>query len=167
MQPRIEKVVVNIGVGAGGASLENARILLEKISGQKSVATKARVRNPSFKIRKGEEIGAKVTLRGAKAKEFLEKALDAVDFVLKKKSFDDCGNVSFGVREYIDFPGIKYDPKIGMLGFDVCVVLTKPGARVVSKRIASAKIPRKQRVSRSEAIDFLTKNFKVRIEESE
>ncbi len=159
----LEKVTLNIGVGGGGEVLEKARELLEKICGQKVVVTRAHVRNPSFKIRKGDPLGVKVTLRKKKAENVLKNALDAVDKQLKESSFDDYGNVSFGVKEYIDFPGMKYDPKIGMFGFDVCVKLAKKGVRVAYKRIAAGRLPAKQRVSKSEAVEFMQKQFGVNI----
>jgi large subunit ribosomal protein L5 len=155
----LEKVTLNIGAGGGGEVLEKARELLEKICEQKVVVTHARARNPSFKIRKGDALGVKVTLRKNKAGEVLAKALDAVDKQLKESSFDDFGNVAFGVKEYIDYPGMKYDPKIGMFGFDVCVKLAKKGVRVADRRIAASKLPGKQRVSKSEAVEFMVKQF--------
>ncbi len=155
----LEKVMLNIGVGGGGEVLEKARELLEKICGQKVVVTRAHARNPSFKIRKGDPLGVKATLRKKKAEEVLKNALDAVDKQLKASSFDDYGNVSFGVKEYIDFPGMKYDPKIGMFGFDVCVKLAKKGVRVAYRRIAAGRLPVKQRVSKSEAVEFMQKQF--------
>ncbi|MEW6328938.1 MAG: 50S ribosomal protein L5 [Candidatus Micrarchaeota archaeon] len=161
---RIDKVTLNIGVGEGGQKLENAKILLERLSGRKAVPTAARVRNPVFKIRKGEPIGAKVTLRRGAALEFLKKSLDAVDSKLPARVFDNSGNFAFGIREYIDFPGAKYDPKIGILGFDVCVTLAKPGKRVEARRRARARIPRAHRVRKEEAMEFLRKNFNVTIE---
>lgn len=160
---RIDKVTLNCGVGQPGQELENAKTLLERISGSKAVLTQAKNRNPTFKIRKGDNIGAKVTLRGKPAEELLKKALEVPDHAIPAKSFDDVGNVAFGVREYIDFPGIKYDPKIGMMGFDVCITLTKKGVRVQRRKIAPARLPRKQRVSRKEAQDFLAQKFGVKI----
>lgn len=161
----LEKVAVNIGVGSGGDALENARKLLQQMTNKKPATTRARTRNPSFGIRKGDEIGVKVTLRGNEAKEFLKKALEAVDNALPAKSFDSLGNVSFGVKEYIDFPGVKYDPKIGIIGFDVCVTLCKPGGRVAKRRIASRRLPRKQRVGVQEAKNFLQQEFGVEMTE--
>ncbi|NYZ77919.1 50S ribosomal protein L5 [Candidatus Micrarchaeota archaeon] len=155
----LEKVTLNIGAGGGGEVLDKARELLEKISEQKVVVTHARARNPSFKIRKGDALGVKVTLRKKKAEEVLAKSLEAADKQLKESSFDDFGNVAFGVKEYIDYPGMKYDPKIGMFGFDVCVKLAKKGVRVASRRIAAKKLPARQRVSKAEAVEFIVKNF--------
>ena len=158
----LEKLTLNIGVGEGGEKLQNAKTLLETISGGTAVVTKARVRNPTFKIRKGDPIGVKVTVRGKPAEELLRRALDAVEFIVSPKSFDNNGNVSFGVREYIDFPGVQYEPKIGMLGFDVCVTLEKPGKRVAFRKIKASRIGRKQTVSRPEAQEFLRQKFGVK-----
>jgi large subunit ribosomal protein L5 len=151
----LEKITLNIGVGnAGGLKLDNAKKLLERITGVKPVATKAKTRNPSFDIKKGDLIGVKVTLRKDKALNILKKCLEGVSFRLPASSFDTQGNFSFGVHEYIELKGIKYDPDIGMFGFDVCATLSKPGKRVSFRRIKPARIPVKQRVSKSEAMDF-------------
>ena len=160
--PFLEKVTLNIGAGESGQKLENARALLERVSGRKAVTTKARARNPTFNVRKGDEIGVKVTMRGADASAFLKKALDVVDFNIPERSFDGYGNVAFGVKEYIDLPGMKYDPALGMMGFDVCCTLSKAGARVGRRRIACRRVPAKQRVSKVEAIDFMKREFGVK-----
>lgn len=158
---KLEKVTLNIGVGEGGDRLQNAKMLLERISGMKAVLTMSRARNPSFKIRKGEPIGAKVTLRGEKAFDVVRRALDSRDHTLPE-SCADGDTVSFGVREYIDFPGIKYDPKLGMFGFDVCTTLYKAGKRVSRRKIRFTKLPKRQHVSPSEARAFFETNFKVK-----
>ncbi|VVB70766.1 50S ribosomal protein L5 [uncultured archaeon] len=163
---RIDKVTLNIGVGQGGEKLENAKALLKKLTGLQPVDTLSKTRNPTWKVRMGDAIGCKVTLRGENAVSVLKRVLDSLDFVLKPTSFDNNGNVSFGVKEYIDVPGLKYDPKIGILGFDVCVSLGKPGYRVMKRRIKPGKIPRKHRVSQKEAQEFLQKNFDVKFEEA-
>lgn len=152
----LEKVTLNVGVGSGGnVKIDNAKKLLERITGVKPVATKAKKRNPSFNIRKGDLIGVKVTLRKEKALSVLKKCLEAVNFKLPLSCFDSHGNFSFGVHEYIELKGVKYDPEIGMMGFDVCVTLSKPGKRVALRRIKPARIPLKQRVSKSEAVEFV------------
>ena len=163
----VDKVTLNIGIGAPGERLENAKALLQKLTTAKPVLTKAKSRNPSFKIRKGDDIGTKVTLRKQLATEVVKRCLDPIDSTLSQNNFDATGNVSFGVKEYIDVPGMKYDSKIGMMGFDVALTLTKPGARVAKRRVGFARLPRRQRVSRQEAIAFMKQTFGVKIAEEE
>lgn len=151
----LDKITLNIGVGSGGGvKIDNAKKLLEKVTGVKPVSTKAKKRNPSFDIKKGDLIGVKITLRKDGAMNVLKKCLEAVNFRLPASSFDNQGNFSFGVHEYIELKGVKYDPDIGMMGFDVCATLSKPGKRVGLRRIKPARIPLKQRVSKKEAIEF-------------
>lgn len=161
----IEKVTVNIGVGAPGDRLENAKGLISRLTGdRKPVETTAKRREPVFKLRKGMPIGTKVTLRGADASSFLEKALIARRKTLKESNFDRQGNFAFGVPEYIDFPGAKYDPAIGMFGFDVCVSLVRPGRRVTVRRLRAASIGKRHRIGREEAIEFVKGAFGVKFE---
>lgn len=161
----IEKVTVNIGVGAPGDRLEHAKGLISRLTGgRKPVETKARRREPVFKLRKGLAIGTKVTLRGEEAKAFLDKALTARRKLIKETNFDKQGNFSFGVPEYIDFPGAKYDPAIGMFGFDVCVSLTRKGRRVALRKLRPARIGRNQRVTKAEAMEFVKSAFNAKIE---
>jgi len=160
---RVEKLTVNIGVGQAGPQLENAKSLLTRLTGRVPIATTARARNPVFKIRKGDAIGAKVTLRGRSALEFLERAFDCIDRRLPASSFDRSGNFSFGVKEYIDFPGMKYDPKLGMLGFDVCITLARPGMRVQARRRARGSIGSSHRITREEAMEYVKRAFKVEL----
>ncbi|HQT44610.1 MAG TPA: 50S ribosomal protein L5 [Candidatus Micrarchaeota archaeon] len=151
----IEKVTANIGVGNAGESLQNAKILLERLSGKKAVSTKAKTRNPVWKTKKGDEIGAKVTIRGPGAVEFIKKSLVARNKPLSERCFDDSGNFAFGVGEYIDFPGAKYDPKIGIIGYDVAVTMKrKGGKRVSSRRHAKSKIGAKHEITREETVGF-------------
>ena len=161
----IEKVVVNIGVGKPGDILENAKDLLSRLAdGKKPIETRAKRREPTFQLRKDLPIGTKITLRGESAKSFLEKSLIAKRKVLKKSNFDKQGNLAFGVHEYIDFPGVKYDPSMEMYGFDVCVSLIRKGNRVKTRMLRPAKIGKKHRISPDEAIEFVEKNFGVKYE---
>jgi large subunit ribosomal protein L5 len=161
----INKVTVNIGVGAPGEKLDQAKGLLSRLTSERvPVETLARRRDPVFKLRKGLPIGTKVTLRGDEAKVFLEKALAAKRKVLKESNFDKQGNFAFGVHEYIDFPGAKYDPGIAMFGFDVCVSLARRGGRVSVRRLRPAKIGNAHRISREEAMEFMKGQFNVKIE---
>jgi len=161
----IEKVTVNIGVGSPGDRLEHAKGLLSRLTnGKTPIETKAKRRDPVFKLRKGLPIGVKVTLRGSSAKEFLDKALIAKRRLLKESNFDKQGNFAFGVHEYIDFPGAKYDPSIGMFGFDICVSLTRRGRRVSLRRLRPAKIGKSHRISAEEAINFAKSALNAKVE---
>ena len=161
----IEKVTVNIGVGQPGDRLEHAKTLLSRLTAnRKPVETTAKRREPVFKLRKGLAIGTKVTLRGKSARDFLERALASKRRSLKTTNFDKQGNFAFGVHEYIDFPGAKYDPTIGMFGFDICVSLGRKGRRVTLRRLQPGKVGRNQRVTREEAIDFVKSSFSTKIE---
>ncbi|PSP80198.1 50S ribosomal protein L5 [Halobacteriales archaeon QS_1_68_20] len=130
-EPRVEKVVVHMGVGQGGQPLADAEEILQEVTGQQPVRTEAKSTEPEFGIRQGEPIGAKVTLRDDQAHEFLETALPLVE--LSAEQFDDTGNFSFGIEEHTDFPSQEYDPNVGIYGLDVTVNLVRPGYRV-SKR---------------------------------
>ena len=161
---RISKVTLNIGAGEAGQKLENAKTLLGMISGKKTLVTTAKVRNPLFKIKKGDPIGAKVTLRGKEALDVLQRAFKAVDHTVPESIFDKSGNFSFGVKEYIDFPGIKYDPKIGIIGFDVCVTLGRKGGRTSKRRRSKSSVGKKHRLSREDGMKFV-QSMDVKVEE--
>ncbi len=161
----IEKVTVNMGVGQPGERLENAKNLLSKLSGnRKPIETLARKRDPVFKLRKGLPIGVKVTMRGKGVKEFVEKAFIARRRPVSPTNFDKEGNLSFGVPEYIDFPGSKYDPTIGMFGFDVSVTLARKGKRVSLRHMHNSKIGKLHRITKEEGMEFIKSNFNVKIE---
>ncbi len=160
----IDKVTLNIGVGQAGAELENAKVLLQRLSGHTAIETLAHGRNPVFHIKKGDPIGAKTTLRGAEAVEFVKKALHVKEFKLSSRNFDRAGNFNFGVPEYIEFPGAKYDPKIGIIGFDVCVTLRRKGGwRVQRRRKASAPMGHAHKLTKDEAIEFATNALGVTV----
>jgi large subunit ribosomal protein L5 len=162
---RIDKVTVNMGVGEGGERLAKAEALLEKLTEQKPTKTYAKSTNPTFGIRKGLPIGCKVTLRGERAEKFLERALQAIGRKIKLSSFDKYGNVSFGIREHIDLPGVKYDPAIGIYGMDVCLTIERPGFRVKRRKIRPSKVGRSHLVNREEAVEFLKNKYNVIVEE--
>ncbi|MCX8174215.1 MAG: 50S ribosomal protein L5 [Thermoplasmata archaeon] len=159
----LEKVVVNIGAGEGGERLQKAEKVLSMVTGKKPVITRAKVTNRDLGVRKGMSIGVKVTLRGDDAVEFLKKALSIRDNKLADYSFDQYGNFAFGIADYTDFEGMKYDPNIGIFGMDVCAVLTRPGRRVEKRKRAKVKVSKKHRVTREEAIKFLKEKFNVEI----
>lgn len=165
MMISIDKVTVNIGVGAPGEKLEKAKKLLETITGQKPVETKGKKRIPTWGVRKQMPIGVKVTLRGKKAKDFLDKCFNAIDKELCKKNFSDDGNFSFGIKEYINVPEFKYDAEIGIFGFDVCVSMTKWGGRIRNRKRKRSRIPAKHLIKKEEVMTFLKEKFDVEIVE--
>ena len=131
--PRIEKVVVNIGVGdaiQNAKALEDAVKELEQITGQKAVVTKAKKSIANFKLRAGMPIGCKVTLRSVKMYDFLDKLMNISlprvrDFRgVSDTSFDGRGNYTLGVKEQLIFPEIDYDKVTRVRGMDVVIVTT-------------------------------------------
>ena len=131
--PRITKITLNMGVGEALGDkkiLENAVKELEAITGQKVVITKARRSVAGFKVREGWPIGCKVTLRGERMYEFLERLVSIAiprirDFRgISAKQFDGRGNFSMGVTEQIIFPEIEYDKVDALRGLDICVTTT-------------------------------------------
>ena len=160
---RIDKVVVNIGVGERGEKLRKAQKVLELLTGHKPVITLGKITNRDLGVRKGMPIGTKVTLRGKDAEEFLDKALWVVEYKILKYSFDKEGNFSFGIKDYTEFKDMKYDPDIGIFGMDITVHLIKPGYRVSRRRRARARIPRHHRVTVDEAVEFFKKKYNVEV----
>ncbi len=163
----IDKVVINIGVGEGGEKLRKAEKVIEILTGEKPVHMQAKKTIRDFNIRKGLPIGIKVTLRGKKAEDFLRRALWVRDFKVPNYSFDSQGNLNFGITDYTDFEGVKYDPEIGIFGMDINVVFKRPGYRVARRRLKKAKIPHRHRVTREEAMQFMREKFNLNILEVE
>lgn len=159
----VDKVVVHMGVGEAGDKLVKAEEILRTITGQTTVRTMAKMTVPAFGIRKGAPIGCKVTLRSGNAMKFLETSLRITDVSITRRQFDQQGNFGFGVDEHTDFPGMSYDPKIGIFGMDINVVLKKPGARIARRTISQRKIPRCQVVQPDEAVSFIQQRFSVEV----
>ena len=160
---RIEKITFNVGTGRNDDKLKKAIKLLEKITGSKIVKTITKKRIPSWGVRPGLALGCKTTVRGKKTMELLKNLLVAKENTLSEKSFDDYGNVSFGLEEYINIPGMKYDPNLGMLGFQVSVTLERPGFRIKKRRLRKVKIPKSHEIKKNEAIEFFTKTFGIKV----
>lgn len=157
----IEKVVLS--VGSLDKELDKGIKLLEILSGMKAIKTKAKKRIPSFGIRPGLEIGGKVTIRGKKSEELLKRLLDSINNKLKPKQIKQ-EDFSFGIEEYIEIPGMEYQREIGMIGLNVTVVFKRKGKRVNIRKIKSGNIPKRQRVTKEEIIEFLKNKFKTEIE---
>lgn len=161
--PRVEKVVVNIGVGEGGEKLQKAEKVMEMVTGVKPARTISKGSNREWNLREGTPIGVRVTLRGDEAEAFVKKALDIRQFKIPDYSFDDGGNLNFGVADYTDFPGMKYDPEIGIFGMDIAIVIARPGNRVKMRRLRARKIPAEHKVTREEAMALMAAKFNVEV----
>ena len=162
---RVEKVTLNIGAGKDQSRLEKGLVLLKYIGDATPVKTITKKRIQEWGLRSGLAIGCKLTLRKTRAVKILPRLLEAVNNKLTGKQFDENGNIAFGIPEYIEIPGVKYDPKIGIMGLQVCVTLERPGFRIKKRRLLARRIPPKHRITRNDAVKFMTSNFKIDMEE--
>lgn len=163
----IAKATVNIGVGESGEKLSRAMTLLEEIAEQKPVKTFSKVTNPEFGIRKRQPIACKVTLRGEKADKVVKMVLEGIYNKLRPSQFDAQGNVSFGIKEHIDIPGMRYNPDIGIFGMDVSITFEKPGYRIKRRKIQQKRIPKRHRITPEETMKFMQDKFQVNLSEEE
>jgi large subunit ribosomal protein L5 len=161
---KVDKVVINIGVGRSGEPIDKARNALLELTGQQPAVRGAKKTVRDFGIHKGEPIGVVVTLRREPAIDFLKRIISAKKSILKSSSFDDYGNISVGIHEHIDIPGTKYNPEIGIFGMDVNIALTRPGYRIAKKSRNSAKIGKTHRINREEAIEFFKQEYGIGVE---
>lgn len=152
---RIEKVALSFG--GTGDDLEKGVKLLNILSGKKPAKMQSKKRIPNWKVRPKLEVGAVVTLREG-MDEILKKMLSTIDNRLKRKQMSE-NNFSFGVKEYIEIPGIEYQRDIGIMGFDVTVVFKRSGRRVALRKVKRGRIPRRQIISREEIIKFMEERF--------
>ena len=152
--PKVTKVVINMGVGEAANDkkhLESALENLTVISGQRPIITKARQSVASFKIREGWPLGCKVTLRGNKMYDFIERLIKIAiprerDFRgLNPKSFDQQGNYSFGIKEQIIFPEINYDNIDNIRGMDVCINTSAKSQEHAKALLKALDFPFKER----------------------
>ena len=162
-KPFLEKIILNIGVGAGGEELERAVAVLETISGKKAIKTISKKNVKEFNLRKGRPIGCKVTLRGKDAEKLLKRLIIVNNNKILRKSFDNYGNFGFGITEHISIPGVEYDAQTGLWGLDIMGRLVRPGMRVRYRRKQRSKIPKHHYVSREEAQYYLEKNYNIKI----
>ena len=154
----IEKVVLS--VGGTTDYLEKGIKLLKLITGKKPARMMSRKRIPTWGVRPKLEVGTVVTLR-KNFNDLLKKLLTTKDNALKKKQISE-NNLSFGVKEYIEIPGMEYQRDIGIMGFDVTVVFKRSGRRVGQRKIKQARVPKRQKIPKEEIIKFMEENFSVK-----
>jgi large subunit ribosomal protein L5 len=163
-QPRITKIVVNIGVGEGGDRLSNAEEVLRLVTGANPVRTLGKQQNRDLKVRVGFPIGCKATIRNPEnIKKFLSEAFWVRENTIPSWNFDRTGNLSFGIPDYTDFPDQKYNPDIGIFGMDINIVLERPGHRVSRRRRRSSKVSSNHRTTADEARAWFVENYGIKI----
>lgn len=163
----VEKLTINIGAGKDQAKLEKAEKLIKQLTGIAPVRTKTDKRIASWGLRPGLPIGCKLTLRGQSAIDMIPRLLTALDMKLTEDNFDENGNVSFGIKEYIDVRDAKYDPDIGILGLQASITLKRPGFRIKNRKMFKKTLPMRHRIPRSESMDFMKQNFAVKFKSDE
>ena len=154
----LEKVVLSIG--GSGDNLEKGFKLLKLLTGKNPAKKMSKKRIPSLGVRPGLEVGAVVTIR-KNLGDFLKRMLATTDNTLKKKQVSE-NSFSFGIKEYIEIPGMEYQRDIGIRGLDVTVTFKRAGKRIKLKKIKAGKVPKRQNVSKEEIIKFMEENFKTK-----
>lgn len=165
-QIKVEKLTLNVGAGKDAKLLEKGIKVITSIAGTAPVKTITQKRIPGWGLRPGLPIGCKLTLRGEQAQKLIPRLLVAKENKLSNKNFDEAGNISFGIPEYIDIEGAEYDPKIGIIGLQACITLSRPGYRIKTRRIRPQKV-KKQRVNREDAVAFMNEKFQTKVEEEQ
>jgi large subunit ribosomal protein L5 len=161
---RVGKIVVNIGLGKSGEAIERGKKVLEQVTGQTPTQTRAKRSVRDFGIHKGEPIGVVVTVRGDATSALIEKLLTAREKKLNESCFDSRGSISFGIKEHIEIPGIRYDPAIGILGMNVSILLERPGFSVARRGRRASRVGKGHLVSREEAMQYFKEKFGVTIQ---
>jgi|SRR3990167_2794885 len=156
---RIEKVLLSCG--ATGKDLEKASKLLALLSEMKVQIIASQKRIPDFGVSPDLEVGARVTLRGEKALSLLKRLLSAEENKISSKHVSE-NHFSFGIKEYIEIPGIEYQRDIGIRGLNITVVFVRPGLRVKRKKIKTGRVPKRQFISPREIMNYMEEHFKVK-----
>ncbi len=159
----VAKVVLNMGVGKSGDPIERARRALQQISGQQPNTRAARATQRDWGVHKGEPIGVAVTIRKQPAIELMKRLFAAKGNQIKGSSFDNFGNVSFGIKEHIDIPGVKYDPDIGIVGLNISISLTRPGFNIRVRSKHKASVGRGHIITAETAKAFLSHEFGIQV----
>ncbi len=160
---RVEKVTLNIGAGKDQNVLAKGQRLLKHITGIEPVKTVTNCRIAAWGLRPGLPIGCKITLRHKEALDIIPRLLAASENRLDLNNFDENGNISFGIKEYIDIKDTKYDPEIGSMGLQCAITLERPGFRIKKRKNLKKVIPLHHRIPKDESIAFMKKNYQVKI----
>ena len=161
----VEKITLNVGAGKDENTLKKGIKLITQLAGKEPIKTTAKKRIPNWGLRPGLPIGCKLTLRGKEAEDMIVRMLKAKENILNEKQFDNNGNVAFGVPEYIDITGAKYDPEIGIMGLEIAITLTRPGFRIKARKLKTKSVGKAHRITKEEAIDFMKTKFNAKIGE--
>ncbi len=160
---KISSLSLNIGAGKDENKLKKGLKLLKKITGRAPVKTISKKRIPGWGLRPGLAIGCRITIR-KDTNALLKRLLVAKDNTLSLKNFDQNGNFSFGIPEYIDIEGMEYDPELKIMGLEVAVTLERPGYRIKKKKIRTKKIGKNHKITKDDAIQFIKTKFNATIE---
>lgn len=155
---KIEKVVLHVG-GIDDKLEKNAK-LIEILTGRKTAKMKTRKRIPALNVRPKLDVGAVITIR-RNFEPLLKKLLIAVDNKIRKKQISE-NTFSFGIKEYIEIPGLEYQRDIGITGFDVTITFKRAGKRIQLRRIRKKPLPKRQRISPQEIIKYMEEKFQTR-----
>ncbi len=162
---RIEKLTLNIGAGKDQKMLEKGEKLLKNLTGVSPVKTITNKRVQAWSLRPGLPIGVKLTLRGEPAQALIKRLLTAKDNELGPNCFDNFGNISFGIPEYVDISEAKYDPEIGIIGLQASITLERPGFRIKKRKLQKKRIPEQHRVSKKDAMSYMKETYNIKIGE--
>ena len=155
---------ITLSSGAVGAELEKSAKLLEMlVDGRKAQIIKSgpKTRIPAFNVKPKMELGARITVRKGNARVILKKLLGAIENTLKRRQVGN-NTFSFGIKEYIEIPGVEYAREIGIRGLNVSVSFERKGFRVKKKKIKMGNLPLRQMATKEEIIKFMEENFNTK-----
>lgn len=158
----IAKITLNVGVGKDEELMKKGLKLLQKLTPLSPVKTVTKKRIPGWGLRPGLTIGCKVTIR-KDTETLLKRLLAAKGKKLSLRNFDNHGNFSFGIPEYIDIEGLEYDPELKIIGLEAAVTLERPGFRIKHRKIKPAKVGKSHCVTKDDAVTFV-QNLGVEVE---
>ena len=154
----VEKLIINCCVGESGDRLTRASRVLQQLTGQDPLFSKARYTVRTFGIRRNEKISTHVTVRGKTAEDILLRGLKVKEFELKRKNFSATGNFGFGIQEHIDL-GIKYDPTTGIYGMDFYVVMARQGFRVSRRKERKGRVGLHHKLNKEDTMKWFQTTY--------